>query len=123
MKRIEPNLLLAIAAVLPLALLVLTAATYGQDGQLTKYLVIALTCPLLFVVMNGLLRRGQPPRPPMIHPSVAGGAAWAGLLPLVIMLLAAAPVFFPGHDYGLMVIVASVLAGLAIESAWKARQA
>lgn len=122
MKRIEPNLLLAVAVALPLILLVLTAATFGEDGRLAKYGVIAVTCPILFVLMNGLMRRGQPPRPPMIQPLAPATVAWAGLLPLAVMVMAMIPFFFPGHDYGLLLIVASVFFGLAIESAWKARK-
>lgn len=123
MKRIEPNLLLAVSAALPLALLVLTGAVYGEPGQALKYAVIAVTCPVLFVLLNGLLQRGRPTRPPMIHPTVAGGAAWAGLIPTAMIVMAAVPVFFTGHDYGLLVIVAAVLMGLTLESAWKARRA
>lgn len=121
MKRIEPNLLLAVSVALPLILLVLTAATFGEAGRLTKYVIIVLTCPILFVLMNGLMRRGQPPRPPMIQPTAPATVAWAGLLPFAVMIMAGVPFFFPGHDYGLMVIVASVFFGLALESAWKAR--
>lgn len=122
MKRIEPNLLLAAAAALPLALLVLTATVFGAPGQGVKYAVIAVVCPVAFVLLNGLMRRGKPGRPPMIHPEAPSTIVWAALFPGLIMLMALIPALFPGHDYGLLVLIAGIFMGLTLESAWKARR-
>ncbi|MNE15672.1 hypothetical protein D3C80_1085910 [compost metagenome] len=59
----------------------------------------------------------------MIHPEAASTAVWASLFPALIILAAGVPVIFPGHDYGLLVIIAAVFFGGTVESAIKARQA
>ena len=56
-------------------------------------------------------------------PEAASTAVWASLFPLALILGAAVPVFFPGHDYGLLVIIAAVWFGVTVQSAIKARQA
>jgi hypothetical protein len=48
-------------------------------------------------------------------------AAWASLFPMVVILCAAIPVFWPGPDYGLLIIIAAVWFGVTVESALKAR--
>ncbi|MNK09682.1 hypothetical protein D3C87_276510 [compost metagenome] len=124
MKRIEPNLLLAVATAVPLALLVATASLFGEPGHTLKYLLLAVACTVGFVVFNGMMsRRMGLQRPPMIHPEAASTAVWASLFPLALILGAAVPVFFPGHDYGLLVIIAAVWFGVTVQSAIKARQA
>lgn len=123
MKRLEPNLLLAVSTGIPLLLLLATASTYGEPGQAIKYAGLALACSIGFVVFNGVWsRRAGVVRPPMIHPDVAGGAVWAVGFPMMVIAAAAVPMIWPGHDYGLLVIVASVLLGVTVESALKARQ-
>ena len=110
MKRIEPNLLLALATAVPLALLVATASLFGEPGNTLKYVLMAVLCSVLFVVLNGMLaKRMGTQRPPMIHPEAASTAVWASLFPLALIFAAAVPVFFPGHDYGLLVIIAAVV--------------
>ncbi len=124
MKRIEPNLLLALATAVPLALLVATASLFGEPGNTLKYILMAVLCSVMFVVLNGLLaKRMGTQRPPMIHPEAASTAVWASLFPLLLILGAAVPVFFPGHDYGLLVIIGAVWFGVTVQSAIKARQA
>ena len=124
MKRIEPNLLLAIATAVPLALLVATASLFGEPGRTVKYVTLAVVCSVLYVVLNGVLgKRMGTLRPPMIHPEAASTAAWASLFPLVLIFAAAVPVFFPGHDYGLLVVIGAVWFGVTVQSALKARQA
>lgn len=124
MKRIEPNLLLAIATAVPLALLVATASLFGEPGRTVKYVTLAVVCSVLFVVLNGVMaKRMGAQRPPMIHPEAASTAAWASLFPLALIFAAAVPVFFPGHDYGLLVIIGAVWFGVTVQSAIKARQA
>lgn len=39
----------------------------------------------------------------------------------MVIAMACAPVFFAGHDYGLLVIIASVIFGATVESAIRAR--
>lgn len=122
MKRIEPNLLLAIVTGIALALLVMTASVYGEPGGAVKYPILAVLCSGLFVVLNGLwMRRGGRVTPPMIHAGAPTTAVWATLFPLAIIIAAGAPVFFPGHDYGLLIIIAAVWFGVTVESALKAR--
>jgi len=124
LKRIEPNLLLALATAVPLALLVATASLFGEPGNTLKYILMAVLCSVMFVVLNGLLaKRMGTQRPPMIHPEAASTAVWASLFPLLLILGAAVPVFFPGHDYGLLVIIGAVWFGVTVQSAIKARQA
>lgn len=124
MKRIEPNLLLALTTAMPLALLIATAALFGEPGQLLKYVLIAVIVPAVFVPMNAMFtRRMGWRRPPMIHPDAASTAVWASLFPALIILMAGVPVFFPGHDYGLLIIIAAVFFGGTVESALKAARA
>lgn len=125
MKRLEPNLLLAVSTGIPLILLLLTAASYGEPGQATKYVILAVLCAGLVVALNGRFARmmNRPEPLPMIRTEAPTTAVWAGLFPLVVIVAAALPVFFPGHDYGLLVIIASVWFGLTVDSALRARKA
>ena len=124
MIRIEPNLLLAITTGVAVALLVTTASVFGEPGLALKYTVLAVIVPVSYVVLNGLWsRRMKLQRPPMIHAEAATTAVWSSLFPLLVILSAAGPLLFPGHDYGLLVIIAAVWLGVTVESALKARQA
>ncbi|MDI1280762.1 hypothetical protein [Brevundimonas sp.] len=124
MTRIEPNLLLALTTGVAVALLVTTAAVFGEPGRALKYLVLAVVVPVSYVVLNGLWsRRMKLQRPPMVHAEAATTAVWASLFPLLVILAAGVPLVFPGHDYGLLVIIAAVWLGVTVESALKARQA
>lgn len=124
MIRIEPNLLLAITTGVAVALLVTTASVFGEPGLTLKYTVLAVIVPVSYVVLNGLWsRRMKLQRPPMIHAEAATTAVWSSLFPLLVILSAAGPLLFPGHDYGLLVIIAAVWLGVTVESALKARQA
>lgn len=123
MKRLEPNLLLAITCVMTLALLLLTGSLYGVAGGAIKYPLMAAICIIAFIIGNSLMaRRLKRVSPPMISVDSPRTVAWAGILPMLLMIFAGIPVFWPGHDYGLLVIIASVMTGLTIESALKARQ-
>jgi len=124
LKRIEPNILLAISTSISLLLLLLTTVVYGEAGAggEVKYPLMAAICIVGYVVGNALMQRQlKRMTPPMIHPDKPSTAAMAGVFPLIVMLLAAVPVFWVGHDYGLFVIIASVMTGATIESAIKAR--
>ena len=124
MKRLEPNLLLAVSTVIALVLLITTGAVYGASGGAVKYPIIALICVVAFVVGNGMMaaRMGRV-SPPMISLENPATAVFAGGFPIVVMLFAAIPLIWSGHDYGLLIIIASVMAGVTIESALKARRA
>lgn len=123
MKRFEPNLLLAISTMIALALLIMTAALFGAEGGALKYPLIAVICVAAFVVGNGMMaaRMGRV-TPPMISLELPATAVFAGGFPIVVMLFSAIPIFWSGHDYGLLIIVASVMTGVTIESALKARR-
>ncbi len=123
MKRLEPNLLLAVTTGFALVLVTLTASVYGAGAPLRNGL-LAVICSGGFVLLNPILMRTlkSPVRPPMIHHDSPGTAAWAGLFPMVVILCAAVPVFLPGPDYGLLIIIAAVWFGVTVESALKARK-
>lgn len=124
MKRIEPNLLLALSCLLTLSLVMLTGAMFGEPGGALKYPLMAAIVIIAFVIGNGLMqRRMGRTTPPLISLDMPQTAVWAGLLPVLLMAFAAIPVFWPGHDYGLLIIIGSVMSGVAVESAIKARKA
>lgn len=122
MKRLEPNLLLAISTGCALILAVMTTILFGPPQAMLRNPLMAIICAGGFVLLNPRLARmmGQPPRPPMINAETPTSVLWATLFPLIVILLAAVPVFWPGHDYGLIVIIASVIFGVTAESAIKA---
>jgi len=124
-KRFEPNLLLALSTGLALVLVVVTTSFYGASAQLARNLLLAGVCSIGFVLLNPVLQRRMklPKRPPMIHADSPGTAAWAGLFPMAVICAAAVPIFWPGHDYGLLVIIAAVWFGVTLESAIKASRA
>ena len=126
MKRFEPNLLLAVTTGCALLLVVATTVVYGPAVGLIRNPLMAIICAGGFVLLNPVMLRMMKiaPRPPMIHPDAPGTAAWASIFPMMVVASAAVPVFWPGHDYGLLVIIASVWFGATLESAIKAsRQA
>ena len=115
--------MLAVSTVVALCLLIMTSAVYGEPGGAIKYPIIALICVVAFVVGNGMMavRMGRV-TPPMISLETPATAVFAGGFPIVVMLFAAIPLIWGGHDYGLLIIIASVMAGVTIESALKARR-
>ncbi|RZJ39980.1 MAG: hypothetical protein EON86_13345 [Brevundimonas sp.] len=125
MKRFEPNLLLAISTAFSLLLVLMTTSLFGAPGVWLRNVLMAIICAGGFILLNPILLRMMKitPRPPMIHPDSPGSAVWAGLFPAVVLAAAAVPVFFPGHDYGLLVIIASIWFAVTIESALKAARA
>jgi uncharacterized membrane protein YoaK (UPF0700 family) len=124
LKRIEPNLLLAIATAIPMILVVMTASLFGEPGQEVKYVVMAVLCTVAFVALNSIMaRRMGRVRPALIHPDAPETVMWSAVFPLIVMICAAIPFFFPGHDYGLLLIIAAILFGGTVESAIKAHKA
>jgi hypothetical protein len=124
LKRLEPNLLLAITTGFALLLVVITASVYGPPVGLIRNPLLAIICAGGFVLLNPVMLRMMKiaPRPPLIHPDAPGTAVWAALFPMMVILAAAVPVFWQGHDYGLLVIIASIWFGATAESALKARR-
>lgn len=123
MKRFEPNLLLAITTGCALLLVVITTVIYGPPVSVLRNPLMAIICAGGFVLLNPVMLRMMKiaPRPPLIHPDSRGTAAWATVFPMLVIAAAAVPVFLPGPDYGLLVIVAAVWFGATVESAIKAR--
>ncbi|WP_288759786.1 hypothetical protein [uncultured Brevundimonas sp.] len=124
MNRLEPNILLAVSTGVALILLVLTASAFGEPGNTIKYVVSAVVCSAIVAGLNSWMARrmGQTQLHPMIRAEAPTSAVLAGLFPLAVIFAAAAPVFFPGHDYGLLVIIAAVWFGVSVDSALRARR-
>ena len=122
MKRLEPNLLLAITTAFALLLVILTATLFGRPGTGVRNVLLAIICAGGFVLLNPVLLRMTKiaPRPPMIHPDSPATVAWAGLFPMLLLVGAALPLFWPDQDYGLLVLIASIWFGVTVESALKA---
>lgn len=122
MKRLEPNLLLAVSTGLTLLLVLLTTSLTEPVAVQLRNALMAVICAGGFVLLSPRMARmtGQPPRPPLIHPDSPGTLVWAALFPAVVAVIAMLPIFFPGPDYGLAVIIAAVIFGLTVESAIKA---
>lgn len=123
MKRLEPNLLLAISTAFAVGLVLVTTSLYGPESSGLRNILMVIICAGAFVLLNPMVQRlmKMPKRPPMIHPDSPGTAIWAALFPLAVMIAAAVPVFWPANDYGLLVIIVSIWFGVTIESALKAR--
>jgi len=123
LKRLEPNLLLAMTTGFGLLLVVITTVIYGPPASLLRNPLMAIICAGGFVLLNPMMMRMMKiaPRPPLIHADSRGTAAWATVFPMLVIAAAAVPVFWPGPDYGLLVIIASVWFGATVESALKAR--
>jgi hypothetical protein len=124
-KRLEPNLLLAVTTGFALLLVIITTTVSGPPVGLIRNPLVAILSAGGFVLLNPVLLRmmKNPPRPPLIHPAAPGTAVWATLFPLMVIIAAALPVFWPGPDYGLLVLIAAIWFGTTVESALKARRA
>jgi len=124
LNRLEPNLLLAVSTGVALLLLIATAALFGAPGGAIKYPIIGFVCVVTFVFGNAFMaRRMNRVTPPMISLDTPATAAWASIFPTLVILFAAIPLFWSGHDYGLLVIIGAVMTGVTIQSALRARGA
>lgn len=125
MNRLEPNALLALSTALALTLLVITTAVFGAPDQLIRNGVLALVSASGFVLLSPLLLKVMklPPRPPLIDPGAPATAPWAAIYPLLLLAAAVIPLLWPGHNYGLLVVIAGVWCGATVDSALKARRA
>lgn len=123
MKRSEPNALLALTTVTALALLICSAAVFGEPGNLFKYIAIAIVVPVAFIPLNRMWRkRIGMNNGPMITPNVSSATFFSAIFPAMITLAAFIPFFWPYKDYGILVLVGAVWAGLTIDSALIARK-
>lgn len=123
MRSAEPNLLLAITTGTAYALQVLTTSVYGRTDQTLKYVLLALLVPSLFVIMNRWLLKRQNRSPlPLVHRDAPGTAIWALIFPLLTLIGAVIPVFVPGYDYGILIVIVGVWFGLTVQSALAARK-
>ena len=124
MKRLEPNLLLAISTGFALILLVMSTSFLSPSVPLLRNALLAVICSSGFVLLNPVLQRLMkfPDRPPMINRDAANTGVWSAFFPLGVILAAGIPVVWPGHDYGLLVIIAAIWFGVTVESAIKARR-
>ncbi|RZJ30180.1 MAG: hypothetical protein EON85_05525 [Brevundimonas sp.] len=124
MKRIDPNLLLAISTACSMILVLLTVSVFGAPGQDLRNILLVIICTGGFVLLNPILLKMMKitPRPPLIHPDSPATLLWAALFPMAIILAAAVPIFWPGQDYGMLVLIAAVWFGATVESALKARR-
>lgn len=122
MKRLEPNLLLAVSTACSLILVLLTISVFGAPGQDLRNILLVVICTGGFVLLNPILLKMMKitPRPPLIHRDSPATVLWAALFPMVIILGSALPVFWPGKDYGMLVLIAAIWFGATVESAIKA---
>ena len=116
--------MLAVTAVLALTLIVMTACTFGPPGVSQKYIGAAFMSVFGFLFLNRLwmLSRKRKPKP-LIQPSQPATLIMAMVFPFAMVLSAGLPVIAPNGDYGLMIIMAGVFTGLAIQSAAASRMA
>ena len=124
MKRLEPNLLLAVSTGFALILLVMTASFSSPAVPLLRNALLAVICAGGFVLLNPVLQRmmKRPERPPMINRDAVNTGFWSAFFPLGVILAAAIPLVWPGQDYGLLVIIGAVWFGVTAESAIKVRR-
>jgi hypothetical protein len=123
LTRLEPNLLVAVATGFALALLVASLSVFGAPSLWAKYVGAAVLCPVAYVLLNPVFfRKTRDAQPPLIHGEVRGIGVWAAMFPLSIMLVALAPIIWPGKDLGLLVVISAIWFGVTIESAIKARR-
>ncbi len=121
--KIEPNLVLAFSTGMALTLLVLTAGVFGRPDFLVRYAVIAVGFSACYVALNTFIERRAPAPPPPMIPERVVGIPIAMAIPLIVMTFAAVPVFLPGRDVALLVIIATVLFGLTVRSAMRVKRA
>lgn len=120
MKQLDPNVLLALTTLSALLLLITTATLFGTPEPWWRYLATGVVVVAAYLAMNrfigGWFSSNQPP---LIVPEAPKTAAWAATFPLLILIASAAPLVWPGLDYGLAVIIAGIWFGLTIRSALK----
>lgn len=122
--RLEPNALLALTTGSSLGVLISSAAIFGEPGNILKYVAIAVVVTALYIPLNNYMRKriGQPVRP-LIHLESERSAMWSNIFPAVVTAAAFIPVIWMGHDYGLLIVIASVWFAGTLSSAIVAHKA
>lgn len=112
------NILLAMASVLALFLVTLSAISTASPDNAPKYLACALFSALGFMILNGMWMHSRKRKPkPLIDRNAPVTLLMAMIFPMVIIVSAVLPQIGPNGDYGLMLIMAGVWTGLTLQSA------
>jgi len=112
------NILLAMASVLALFLVTLSAISTASPERAPVYLGCALFSALGFMILNGFWMHSRKRKPkPLIDRNAPATILMAMVFPLVIIVSAVLPQIGPNGDYGLMLIMAGVWTGLTLQSA------
>jgi hypothetical protein len=119
--KVEPNVVLAFSTGTALILLVLTAGLFGRPDYQLRYALMAAVFSACYVGLNTLIERRAAASPAPMIPAHVVGVPLAMVIPLLVLSFAALPVFLPGRDFALLIIVASVLFGLTVRSAMRVR--
>lgn len=118
------NTLLALTTLMATAFVVLASSLGAGMEYFGRYALMAVACAGAYVVFNPMLDRllKRQPTLPLISREAPQTTFWAMGIPVLVLLIACLPLFRPGYDYGLAVIIASVLLGVTVVSALKARK-
>ena len=112
------NILLAMASVLALFLVTLSAISTASPERAPVYLGCALFSALGFMILNGFWMHSRKRKPkPLIDRNAPVTIIMAMIFPMVIIVSAVLPQIGPNGDYGLMLIMAGVWTGLTLQSA------
>jgi hypothetical protein len=118
LKRIDPNVLLAITTLFAVALLVMSATIFGPADPPWRYVATAAVVTVVFLALQPFVPRFMKlKKGPLVIAEAPSSAVWAAIYPGLIILAAALPPLFPGVSFGLAVVIASVFLGSTIESA------
>ena len=117
-KVYELNVTLAIVTGLSLALLVVSAAFFGPAQKRLIVIVLAPAIVALYFLFKRYVFK-MPERPPLIQPDAPITLLLAAAIPFIIVVIACCAAVWPGHDYSIAVLAASVIFGLTLESALK----
>lgn len=115
------NRLLALATGVALTLLTASATLFATPAPAWRYVAVAIAATGAYLVVARLTRRWARTQGPLVVPDSPLSLALATTFPLAIILMAVAPMLWPGIDHGLPIIVGSVLFGLTLRSAWATR--
>ncbi|HWE46219.1 MAG TPA: hypothetical protein VG407_09340 [Caulobacteraceae bacterium] len=117
-KAYELNVTLAIVTGLALALLVVSAAFFGPAQRRWVVIVLAPAIVALYFLFKRYVFK-MAERPPLIQPDAPVTLLMAAAIPLIIVIVACCAAMWPGHDYSIAVLAASVIFGLTLEGALK----
>ncbi|HEY3813742.1 MAG TPA: hypothetical protein VGL66_10985 [Caulobacteraceae bacterium] len=117
-KIYELNVTLAVVTGLALTLLVVSAAFFGPARMRWVVIVLAPAIVALYLLFKRYVFK-MPERPPLIQPDSPITLILAATVPLLIVIVACCAAAWPGHDYSIAIIAASVVFGLTLESALK----